>query len=185
MAPVPAAERHRKWREKLKASGSYEAYKAKNAEYSNNYHLKKKIALKNLKKEDKSFVLEDEREKARKRQQKSRDNRRSKLIATPPTKSGYSSNQGLSHSTNRIKKVFPASPGKKREVIQNLSKQFNILKEETPYCQSWLDQLAREIIQCAPPPFLLGGWTSYQIFKKVGGVEWTSNLRGGGWKRGG
>ena len=136
MAPVSAAERQRKRREKLKASGSYQAYKAKNAEYSMKYRLKKTIAFENLKKGDKSLFLEDEREKARKRQQKSRDNRRSKPAVKPPTKSGYLSNQGLSCTTNRIKKVLPASPGKKREVIKNLSKQFNILKEETTYHQS-------------------------------------------------
>ena len=74
----------------------------------------KAIAVVNVKKEDKSLVLEDEREKARKRQQKSRDNRRSKLVVMPPTKSGYSSNQGLSCTTNGIKKVLPASAGEKR-----------------------------------------------------------------------
>ena len=87
MAPVSAAERQRKQREKLKASGSYEACKAKNAEYSKEYHLKKTITFENLEKEDKSLVLEDEREEARKRQQKSRDSRRSKLVVKPPTKS--------------------------------------------------------------------------------------------------
>ena len=114
MEPVSAAERQKKQREKLKASGSYDAYKAKNAKYSKKYCLKKAIAFVNVKKEDKSLVLEDEREKARKRQQKSRDNRRSKLVVMPPTKSGYSSNQGLSCTTNGIKKVLSASPGKKR-----------------------------------------------------------------------
>ena len=68
--------------------------------------------------------MEDEREKARNRQQKSRNNRRSKLVVKPPTKSRYLSNQGLSHTKNRIKKVLPASPEKKGEEIKNLSKQF-------------------------------------------------------------
>ena len=98
----------------MKASGSYEAYRANNAEYSKKYRLKKTIEFENLKKEDKSLVLEDEIEKARKRHSKSWENKRSKLVLKPPTKPGYSTNQGLSHTTNRIKKVLPPSPEKKK-----------------------------------------------------------------------
>ena len=67
MTPVSAAERQRKRRKKLKASGSYKVYKAKRAEYIKKYYLKKSIAFQSLKKEDKFLVLEDEREKARNR----------------------------------------------------------------------------------------------------------------------
>ena len=114
---------------------SYESYEAKNAEYSKKYCWKKIIAFQNLQKEDNSLVLENEREKAKKRHPKSRDNRRSKLVVELPTNSRYLSNQGLSRATNRIRKVLPASTGKKREVIKNLSNHHSIL-----------DQLARKVI---------------------------------------
>ena len=112
----------------MKASGSYEAYRANNAEYSKKYCLKKTIEFENLKKEDKSLVLEDEIEKARKRHQKSWENKRSKLVVKPPTKPGYSTNQGLSHTTNRIKKVLPPSPGKKKRSDQEPLKTVKYLK---------------------------------------------------------
>ena len=99
MAPVSAAERQRKRREKLKAAGNYGEYKAKNAEYSKKYRLKKALDFENLKKEDKSRVLDEERAKARDRQRKSRENKRSKLLVKAPQKSGYSSNQGLSRAS--------------------------------------------------------------------------------------
>ena len=56
-----------------------------------------------------------------------------KLFVVAPCSSGYSSNQSLSHATNKAKKVLPMSPRKKREVMKSLSKQFNILKEEVTY----------------------------------------------------
>ena len=50
--------------------------------------------------------------------------KKTKLVVLAPCKSGYSSNQSLNHATNKVKKVLPMSPRKKREVIKSLSKQF-------------------------------------------------------------
>ena len=38
-----------------------------------------------------------------------------KLVVVAPCNSGYSSNQSLSHATNKAKKVLPMSPRKKKE----------------------------------------------------------------------
>ena len=63
-----------------------------------------------------------------------------------PCKSGYSSNQYLSRAINKVKKVLPMSQiKKKRELIKNLSKQFNILKEKVTYQKSRLSAFTLEL----------------------------------------
>ena len=115
MAPVSAAERQRKRRERLKAAGEYNDYKAKNAEHSKVYRMKKASEFEALfKKEEKARILDEKRAKAKERQRKCREKKRSQLVVVTPGKSGYKSNQSLSRATNKIKKVLPMSPRKKK-----------------------------------------------------------------------
>ena len=64
-----------------------------------------------------------------------------------PNKSGYSSNQGLSRAASRIKKILAHSPTKKREVVERLSKELNILLYEVNYRKTRLDKLASELVK--------------------------------------
>ena len=61
MASVSAAERQRRQRERLKAAGEYNKYKAKSAGYSKKCRMKKALQFEKLKKEEKAKVLEEER----------------------------------------------------------------------------------------------------------------------------
>ena len=72
MAPTSAAERQRKRREKLKASGKYDEYKARNTNYNKTYKKKKNMAILSLKGEEKRKVLDEIRmkEKVKKRLQR-------------------------------------------------------------------------------------------------------------------
>ena len=54
--------------------------------------------------------------------------KKSARLSSTKTGFGYSSIQGISRVTNRVKKVLPRSPIKKREVVKLLFKQLNIDK---------------------------------------------------------
>ena len=146
MAPVSVPERERKRRERLKAAGKYNKYKAKNSDYrARNTEWKKALQFEKPKREEKARALEEERTKAKERQRKCRDKKRTKLVVVAPCESGYSSNQSLGRATSKVKTVLPMSPRKKREVTKRLSKQFNILKEEVAYRKSRLNAFALEL----------------------------------------
>ena len=97
------------------------------------YRMKKTLQFEKIKKEEKARVLEEKSSEAKERQRKCRDKKWTKPVFAAPCKSGYSSNQSLSHAFNKVKKALQMSPRKKREVINSLSKQFIILKEEKTY----------------------------------------------------
>ena len=99
--------------------------------------MKKALQFEKLKKDEKARVLEEERSKAKEREI-IQSQKRTKLVVVATCKSGFSSNQSLSHATNEVKKELPMSPRKKREVIKSHSKQFNILKKEVAYQKSRL-----------------------------------------------
>ena len=105
MAPVSAAERQRKRREKLKATGRYDEYKARNASYSKQFRVKKKSDLENLKDEERLVKMDEERMLEKLRKRKFRQKKRAD-IKSPKKGPGYSSVQGLTRAANRIKKVF-------------------------------------------------------------------------------
>ena len=54
MAPISALERQHKHWERLKAAGTYNDYKLRNANYSRTYQIKKAKEFENLKTEDKA-----------------------------------------------------------------------------------------------------------------------------------
>ena len=102
MAPVSAAERQCKRRERLKAARTSNDYKLWNANYSRTYQIKKAKELENLKTEDKEKLLKENHAKANKRQSECRKRNQNQVTVVSPNKSGYSSNQGLSRAANRI-----------------------------------------------------------------------------------
>ena len=104
MAPLSAAERQRKRRERLKAAGTYYDYKLRNANYSRTYRIKKAKEFDNLLTENKERLLKENRAKANKRQSERRNSKQNQVTVISPNKSGHSSNQGLSRAANRIKK---------------------------------------------------------------------------------
>ena len=65
--------------------------------------MKKALQFEKLKKDEKARVLEEERSKAKEREIM-QSQKRTKLVAVATCKSGYSSNQSLSHATNKVKK---------------------------------------------------------------------------------
>ena len=87
MAPVSAAERQRRRRERLKAAGEYNKYETKNAGYSKKCRMKKALQFEKLKKEERARVLEEERSKVKERQRKCRDTKRTNLVVVAPCKS--------------------------------------------------------------------------------------------------
>ena len=102
MAPVSAAERQRKRRERLKAARTFNDYKLWNANYSRTYRIKKAKEFENSKTEDKEKLLKGYCAKANKRQSECRKRNQNQVTVVSPNKSGYSSNQGLSRAANRI-----------------------------------------------------------------------------------
>ena len=96
------------------------------------YRMKKHYNLKKLRRRKKPGCLKKKVLKLKK-DRKCRDKKWTKPVFAAPCKSGYSSNQSLSHAFNKVKKALQMSPRKKREVINSLSKQFIILTEEKTY----------------------------------------------------
>ena len=64
--------------------------------------MKKALQFEKLK-DEKARVLEEERSKAKEREIM-QSQKRTKLVVAATCKSGYSSNQSLSHATNKVKK---------------------------------------------------------------------------------
>ena len=89
MAPVSAAERQHKPRERLKATGTYDDYKLRNANYSRAYRIKKAKEFENLKTEDKEKLLKQNHAKANKRQSECRKRKQNQVTVVSPNKSGY------------------------------------------------------------------------------------------------
>ena len=120
MAPTSAAERQRKRREKLKASGKYDEYKARNTNYNKTYKKKKNVAILSLKGEEKRKVLDEIRMKEKVKKRLQRAKKQSPIEILPQNK------KGLSKATNKVKKLLPKSPTKKREVVKLLFKQIDM-----------------------------------------------------------
>ena len=126
MAPTSAAERQRKRREKLKASGKYDEYKARNTNYNKTYKKKKNMAILSLKGEEKRKVLDEIRMKEKVKKRLQRAKKQSPIEILPQNKKGFNTSQGLSKATNKVKKLLPKSPTKKREVVKLLFKQIDM-----------------------------------------------------------
>ena len=88
MAPVSAAERQCKYRERLKAAGTYNDYKLRNANYSRTYWIKKAKEFENLKTEDKEKLLKENHAKANKRQVSAEKEIKTKLLFFLQTNQG-------------------------------------------------------------------------------------------------
>ena len=142
MAPVSAAERQHKRRERLKAAGTCNDYKSRNANYSRTYRIKKAKEFENLKTKDKEKLLKKTRAKTNARQVECRKRNQNQVTVVSPNKSGYSSNKGL-----RITKMFPHNPSKKRQVVKRLSQEFNIPPNEVNYQKTKLDKTASELVK--------------------------------------
>ena len=54
-------------------------------------------------------------------------------VSSPKREPGFSSVQGLSYATDRVKKILSSSPRKKQEVVKLLSNQLSFTKEESHY----------------------------------------------------
>ena len=111
MAPLSAAQRQKHRKAKLKNGENYNDYKAKQAVYVKQYRIEKKQSIENLPKQEKAKMKE-----IRKNETKRKSTYRvKKSVCLSPAKTGlrYSSIQGISRVTNRLKKVLPHSPIKK------------------------------------------------------------------------
>ena len=80
MAPVSAAERQCKRRERLKAAGIYDDYKLRNTNYSRTYRIKKAKEFENLKTEDNEKLLKENRAKSNKRQSAEKESKTKLLL---------------------------------------------------------------------------------------------------------
>ena len=69
MAPVSAAERQRKRREKLMQLGQYDEYKAKHRDHQKSYRQRNEVKFDSMKKEDQKLLADENRiyERLRKR----------------------------------------------------------------------------------------------------------------------
>ena len=132
-------------RAKLKNGENHNDYKAKQAAYMKQYRIEKKQSIENLPKEEKAKMKEDiqKNETMRKRAY-----RLKKSVSLSPAKTGlrYSSIQGLSRATNRVKKVLPCSPRKKREVVKLLFKQLNIDKEDCLHRKTSTERISQDTV---------------------------------------
>ena len=69
-------------------------------------------------------------------------------MSLSPAETGLrnSSIQGLSRATNRVKKILPRSPRKKREVVKLLFKQLNINKEECLHTKTSTERISQDTV---------------------------------------
>ena len=115
----------------MKAEGSYDQYKAKNALSSRIHRAKKKKKINSLSKEDKCRQIEERREKDRARQIQCRKKKKEKAISlkaiqVSPSHAAYTAPHSLSRALNRVKWVLPSSPRKRSTVIRKLSAEFGV-----------------------------------------------------------
>ena len=142
MAPLSAAQRQRNRRAKLESGENYDDYKAKQAAYMKQSRIEKKQSIENLPKEEKAKMKEDIRKNETMRK------RAYRLKSLSPAKAGlgYSSIQGLSRATNKVKKVLPCSPRKKRDVVKLLFKQLNIDKEDCLHRKTSIERISPDTV---------------------------------------
>ena len=88
MAPVSAAQRQRKRREKLKQLGLYGEHKAKNREHNKKCRDNLKTKFEKMKQEDKAILTDQKRTQVRLRKRNDRAKKRVQ-VTTSTKKSGY------------------------------------------------------------------------------------------------
>lgn len=124
------AERKKKYVEKLKSIGLYDAYKKKKNEQERNKRKRLKEGLGKLPKATREKMLKVKRENCRERVKRCRmrkalTNQDQVSFNTTASESGYRTASALNKAVAKTKKILPSSRPKQIEVLAKLIRSFN------------------------------------------------------------
>lgn len=118
--PLTNAEKQRRFRAKLKASGQYDAYKQQHRDEVRKSRAKMNEEERNLPELVQQQIKEAKKESTKKRVAAWRKAQKEKAEAAKVTPSPYGSAQAFAKATTRARRMLPQTPNRRKAVCRNL-----------------------------------------------------------------